>query len=101
VQQRGAAISGARLIVAASGANAVVDTVRSLIMIRKEDWPQLALCSTGEYGVENGLIAVPVQVKMERAQVVQNVNYDSAAENRLQRKRIKRKISLVQELLGA
>src|SRR5439155_1483702 len=76
VQQRGAAIIKARgLSSAASAANAVVDTVRSLITdTPKEDWHSVALCSTGEYGVENGLIcSFPVQVKNGRAQVVQNV----------------------------
>src|SRR6202795_1544790 len=74
VQQRGAAIIKARgLSSAASAANAVVDTVRSLITdTPKEDWHSVALCSTGEYGVENGLIcSFPVQVKNGRAQVVQ------------------------------
>src|SRR4029453_8605710 len=58
VQQRGAAIIKARgLSSAASAANAVVDTVRSLITdTPKEDWHSVALCSTGEYGVEAGLI---------------------------------------------
>jgi len=76
VQQRGAAIIKARgLSSAASAANAVVDTVRSLITdTAKEDWHSVALCSTGEYGVEKGLIcSFPVQVKNGRAQVVQNV----------------------------
>src|SRR5213078_520461 len=52
VQQRGAAIIKARgLSSAASAANAVVDTVRSLITdTPREDWHSVALCSTGEYG---------------------------------------------------
>jgi len=65
VQQRGAAIIKARgLSSAASAANAVVDTVRSLITdTPKEDWHSVALCSTGEYGVENGLIcSFPVRL---------------------------------------
>src|SRR3954463_5047089 len=69
VQQRGAAIIKARgLSSAASAANAVVDTVRSLITdTPKEDWHSVALCSTGEYGVENGLIcSFPVRVKNGR-----------------------------------
>ena len=50
VQQRGAAIIKARgLSSAASAANAVVDTVRSLITdTLKGDWHSVALCSTGE-----------------------------------------------------
>ena len=76
VQQRGAAIIKARgLSSAASAANAVVDTVRSLITeTPKEDWHSVALCSTGEYGVEKGLIcSFPVRVKNGTLQVVQNV----------------------------
>src|SRR5256886_12873435 len=76
VQQRGAAIIKARcLSSAASAANAVVDTVRSLITdTPREDWASVALCSTGEYGVEKGLIcSFPVRVKDGRPEVVQNV----------------------------
>src|SRR5207302_10604567 len=50
VQQRGPAIIKARgLASAATGSNAVVDTVRSLITdTPREDWHSVALCSTGE-----------------------------------------------------
>src|SRR3954470_10637843 len=59
VQQRGAAIIKARgLSSAASAANAVVDTVRSLITPTREgDWYSVAVCSRGDYGVEAGLIS--------------------------------------------
>lgn len=58
VQQRGAAIIKARgLSSAASAANAVVDTVRSLTTPTKEgDWHSVAVCSGGEYDAEAGLI---------------------------------------------
>ena len=58
VQQRGAAIIKARgLSSAASAANAVVDTVRSLTTpTRDGDWYSVAVCSTGDYGIETGLI---------------------------------------------
>ena len=58
VQQRGAAIIKARgLSSAASAANAVVDTVRSLTTPTREgDWYSVAVCSTGDYGIEPGLI---------------------------------------------
>ena len=58
VQQRGAAIIKARgLSSAASAANAVVDTVRSLTTPTREgDWSSVAVCSTGDYGIEAGLI---------------------------------------------
>ena len=76
VQQRGAAIIKARgLSSAASAANAVIDTVRSLINdTPANDWHSVALCSTGEYGVENGLIcSFPVRVEGGRAEVVTGV----------------------------
>lgn len=59
VQQRGAAIIKARgASSAASAANAVVDTVRSLITPTPAgDWNSVALCSNGAYGVDQGLIS--------------------------------------------
>ena len=59
VQQRGAAIIKARgQSSAASAANAVVDTVRSLVApTAPGDWNSVAVCSDGKhYGVEKGLI---------------------------------------------
>ena len=106
VQQRGAAIIKARgLSSAASAANAVVDTVCSLITdTPKEDWHSVALCSTGEYGVENGLIcSFPVQVKNGRAQVLQNVPINGFSRGKIDASvnELKEEKSLVQELLGA
>jgi malate dehydrogenase len=59
VQQRGAAIIKARgLSSAASAANAVVDTVRSIVEPTAEgDWHSVAICSQGEYDVPEGLIS--------------------------------------------
>jgi len=59
VQQRGAAIIKARgLSSAASAANAVVDTVRSIVEPTKAgDWHSVGICSTGDYNVEPGLIS--------------------------------------------
>jgi malate dehydrogenase len=106
VQQRGAAIIKARgLSSAASAANAVVDTVRSLITdTPKEDWHSVALCSTGEYGVENGLIcSFPVQVKNGRAQVLQNVPINEFSRGKIDASvnELKEEKSLVSDLLGA
>jgi malate dehydrogenase len=106
VQQRGAAIIKARgLSSAASAANAVVDTVRSLITdTAKEDWHSVALCSTGEYGVENGLIcSFPVRVKNGRAQVVQSVPINEFSRQKIDASvnELKEEKSLVRELLGA
>jgi malate dehydrogenase len=59
VQQRGAAIIKARgASSAASAANAIVDSVRSIVQPTEPgDWHSLCLCSDGTYGVERGLIA--------------------------------------------
>ena len=59
VQQRGAAIIKARgLSSAASAANAVVDTIGSLVNPTPAgDWHSVAVCSDGSYGVEAGLIS--------------------------------------------
>jgi len=59
VQQRGAAIIKARgSSSAASAANAVVDTVRSLVTPTPEgDWYSVAVSSPGDYDVEPGLVS--------------------------------------------
>jgi len=106
VQQRGAAIIKARgLSSAASAANAVIDTVRFLITDTPNgDWHSVALCSTGEYGVEKGLIcSFAVQVKDGTPKVVQNVpiNEFSRAKIEASVNELKEEKSLVQELLGA
>jgi malate dehydrogenase len=106
VQQRGAAIIKARgLSSAASAANAVVDTVRSLITdTPREDWHSVALCSTGEYGVQKGLIcSFPVRVKDGRPEVVQNVPINEFSRGKIDASlnELKEEKSLVTELLGA
>jgi malate dehydrogenase len=106
VQQRGAAIIKARgLSSAASAANAVVDTVRSLTTdTPKEDWHSVALCSSGEYGVEKGLIcSFPVRVKGGTPQVVQNVPINEFSRGKIDASvnELKEEKSLVHDLLGA
>ena len=76
VQQRGAAIIKARgLSSAASAANAVVDTVRSLTTPTVEgDWFSVAVCSDGSYGIEKGLIySFPIRSDGKSWQIVQGV----------------------------
>ena len=106
VQQRGAAIIKARgLSSAASAANAVVDTVRSLITdTPREDWHSVALCSTGEYGVEKGLIcSFPVRVKDGRPEVVENVPINEFSREKIDASvnELKEERSLVSDLLRA
>ena len=76
VQQRGAAIIKARgSSSAASAANAVVDTVRSLTTDTKSgDWHSVAVCSDGSYGVEKDLISsFPIHAQDGKWEIVQEV----------------------------
>jgi malate dehydrogenase len=105
VQQRGAAIIKARgLSSAASAANAVVDTVRSLTMDTPEDdWHSVALCSTGDYGVEKDLIcSFPVRVKAGKTEVVREVPINEFSRGKIDASvnELKEERDLVKELLG-
>ena len=76
VQQRGAAILKARnASSAASAANAILDTVRSLIEPTAQgDWDSIALCSDGSYGVEAGLISsFPTRTRRNKLEIVQGL----------------------------
>ena len=104
VQQRGAAIIKARgFSSAASAANAVIDTVRSLTTdTPKDDWHSVALCSTGEYDVEKGLIcSFPVRVTVGKAEVVRNVPINAFSRGKIDASvnELKEEKSLVSDLL--
>jgi malate dehydrogenase len=104
VQQRGAAIIKARgLSSAASAANAVIDTVRSLTTdTPKDNWHSVALCSTGEYGVEENLIAsFPTRVKNGRVEVVTGVAVNEFSRGKIDASvnELKEEKSLVGDLL--
>jgi len=76
VQQRGAAVLKARgLSSAASAANAVVDSVRSIVEpTASGDWHSVCVCSDGSYGVEKGLISsFPVRSNGQKLEIVQGV----------------------------
>jgi len=76
VQQRGAAVIKARgASSAASAANAIVDTVRSIIEpTAAGDWHSVALHSEGSYGIEKGLIcSFPVRNVAQKLEVVSGV----------------------------
>ncbi|HEX3817468.1 MAG TPA: malate dehydrogenase [Chthoniobacterales bacterium] len=86
VQQRGAAIIKARgSSSAASAANAVVDTVRSLTSKRPaNDWFSVAVCSDGSYGVEKGLItSFPIRSKGESYEIVRDVPINDFSRNKI------------------
>jgi malate dehydrogenase len=76
VQQRGAAIIKARgSSSAASAANAVVDSVRSLLdPTPSGDWHSVCVCSDGSYSIEKNLIcSFPVRSNGQKLEIVQGV----------------------------
>src|SRR3954447_5947252 len=106
VQQRGAAIIKARgLSSAASAANAIVDTVRSLITdTARNGWNSVALSANGEYGSERGLIcSFPVRVKDGTPEIVPDVPVNDFSRGKIDASvtELKEEKSLVGELLGA
>ena len=104
VQQRGAAIIKARgASSAASAANAVVDTVRSIVEpTAKDDWHSVCLCSDGSYGVENGLISsFPVRSDGQKLQIVNGVQVSPFSRAKIDAtvNELREEKSLVSELL--
>ena len=76
VQQRGAAIIKARgSSSAASAANAVVESVRSIIEPTPAgDWHSVCVCSDSSYGIEKGLIcSFPVRSNGQKLEIVQGL----------------------------
>jgi len=104
VQQRGAAIIKARgLSSAASAANAVVDSVRSIYEpTAAGDWHSVCLCSDGSYGVEKGLISsFPIRSEGKKLEVVQGLTINEFSRSRIDAtvNELKEEKSLVAELL--
>jgi malate dehydrogenase len=104
VQQRGSAIIKARgLSSAASAANAVVDTVRSLTNpTAAGDWFSVAVCSDGSYGIEKGLIfSFPIRSDGSKWQIVQGVKLTdySKAKITATENELKEEKALVSDLL--
>jgi malate dehydrogenase len=104
VQQRGAAVIKARgLSSAGSAANAVVDTVSSLINdTPANDWHSVAICSDGSYGVEKGLISsFPVRVGVGKWEIVQGLPINDFSREKINATvaELKEEKSLVSQLL--
>ncbi len=104
VQQRGAAIIKARgASSAASAANAVVDTVRSIVEpTRASDWHSLCLCSDGSYGVEKALISsFPVRSDGKRLEIVSGLPVSEFSRSKIDAtvSELKEEKALVGELL--
>jgi len=104
VQQRGAAIIKARgSSSAASAANAIVDSVRSVVEpTAAGDWHSLCLCSDGSYGIEAGLISsFPIRSNGSKVEIVQGLSIDTFSQGRIDAtiNELKEEKSLVGELL--
>jgi malate dehydrogenase len=105
VQQRGAAVIKARgASSAASAANAVVDSVRSLVdPTPAGDWHSVCLCSDGSYGVERGLISsFPVRTDGRKVEIVQGLPVSEFSRSKIDAtvNELKEEKSMVSELLG-
>ena len=86
VQQRGAAIIKARgASSAASAANAVVDTIRSLTTPTPAgDWTSVCVCSDGSYGVAQGLISgFPIRTDGLTWEIVQGLSVNEFAQEKI------------------
>lgn len=104
VQQRGAAIIKARgASSAASAANAIVETVRSICEpTTPGDWHSLGLNSDGSYGVQAGLISsFPVRNDVGELEIVQKVPINEFSRSRIGAtvNELKEEKSMVLELL--
>src|ERR1700756_5879467 len=104
VQQRGAAVIKARgLSSAASAANAVIDSVSSLINDTPgNDWHSVAVCSDGSYGVEKGLISsFPVRVRGGKWEIVEGLPLNDFSRAKIEASvaELKEEKSLVSDLI--
>ena len=86
VQKRGAEIIAARgASSAASAANAIIDSVKSIITPTSEgDWFSICLHSDGSYGIDEGLIAsFPCTSNGEAISIVQGIELDSFSQEKI------------------
>jgi len=104
VQQRGAAVIKARgLSSAASAANAVVDSVASIVNpTAPGDWHSVCIHSDGSYGIEKGLIcSFPVRSNGKTLEIVQGLSIDAFSQSKIDATvaELKEEKSLVSDLL--
>jgi malate dehydrogenase len=104
VQQRGAAIIKARgASSAASAANAIVDSVASIVNpTAAGDWHSVCLHSDGSYGIEKGLIcSFPVKSNGQKLEIVQGLAVDAFSQTKIDATvaELKEEKSLVADLL--
>jgi len=104
VQQRGAAVIKARgASSAASAANAVVDSVRSIVEpTASGDWHSVAVHSDGSYGIEKGLItSFPIRSDGQKLEVVQGLSINDFSRSKIDAtiNELKEERAMVSELL--
>ena len=104
VQQRGAAVIKARgSSSAASAANAVVDSVRSIAEpTAPGDWHSVAICSDGSYGIEKNLItSFPIRSDGKKLEILQGLQINDFSRGKIDitLNELKEERSLVSELL--
>ena len=105
VQQRGAAIIKARgASSAASAAGAAIDHMRTWVQgTPEDDWVSMAIPSTGDYGIETGLIySFPVTCSDGQYTVVRDLAINPLSEERMQvtEAELREERDGVKELLG-
>jgi len=104
VQQRGAAVIKARgSSSAASAANAVVDSVASIVNpTASGDWHSVCLASDGSYGIDKGLIcSFPVRSSGQKLEIVQGLPVNEFSRSKIDAtvNELKEERSLVSDLL--
>jgi malate dehydrogenase len=105
VQQRGAAVIKARgASSAASAANAIVDSVRSIVEpTAPGDWHSVAIHSDGSYGIEKGLItSFPIRSNGQKLEAVQGLPINDFSRSKIDAtiNELKEERVMVSELLS-
>ena len=86
VGQRGGAVLKARgLSSAASAANAIIDSVKSIVNpTAPGDWHSVCVCSDGSYGIEKGLIcSFPVRSDGKKLEIVQGLSRNDFSNSKI------------------
>lgn len=104
VQQRGAAVLKARgASSAASAANAIIDSVRSIHgATAPGDWHSVAVYSQGQYGIEPGLVcSFPVRSNGATVTVVEGLGWNDFSREKIQAtvNELKEEKAMVEDLL--
>ena len=88
---------------AASAANAVVDSVASIVNPTPTgDWHSVCVCSDGSYGIENGLIcSFPVRSNGAKLEIVQGLSINDFSRSKIDAtvNELKEERSMVSDLL--